>query len=76
MQNYPNPFNPITRIRFSIPKSGIVKIKVYDIIGKEIKTILDEFKQAVTYEFEFNANDLSSGVYFYRISCGSYTETK
>lgn len=75
-QNYPNPFNPVTRIKFSIPKSDIVQIKVYDILGSEIKTLLNEYKQSGTYEVEFNASNLPSGVYFYRMSSGIYSETK
>lgn len=75
-QNYPNPFNPITKIKFSIPKSEIVQIKVYDILGKEIKTILKEFKQAGNYEVEFDASNLPSGIYFYRMISGDYSETK
>uniref|UniRef100_A0A832G7R6 T9SS type A sorting domain-containing protein n=1 Tax=Ignavibacterium album TaxID=591197 RepID=A0A832G7R6_9BACT len=81
-QNYPNPFNPITKIKFSIPKSELVQIRVYDILGKEVKTLLNEYKQAGTYEIEFStgsfgdASNLSSGVYFYRMISGSYSETK
>jgi pimeloyl-ACP methyl ester carboxylesterase len=76
IQNYPNPFNPSTKIKYSIPKSDIVHIKVYDILGKEIQTLLNEYKQAGTYEVKFDASDLTSGVYFYKIICGSYIETK
>lgn len=75
-QNYPNPFNPITNIKYSIPKSDIVIIKVYDILGKEITTLLNEYKQAGAYEVNFNASNLPSGVYFYRMISGSYSETK
>jgi hypothetical protein len=81
-QNYPNPFNPITKIKFSVPNSEIVQIKVFDILGKEIKTLLNEYKQAGTYEVEFStgsfgdATSLPSGVYFYRIISGNYSETK
>lgn len=75
-QNYPNPFNPVTTIQFSIPVSDIVQIKVYDILGEEIKILLNEYKPAGSYEIDFNANGLVSGVYFYRIISGSYAETK
>jgi len=75
-QNYPNPFNPFTKIKFSVPKSEIVQIKVYDILGKEIKTILKEFKQAGNYEVELDASNLPSGIYFYRMISGDYSETK
>lgn len=76
LQNYPNPFNPNTEIKFSIPNSEIVQIKVYDIFGKEIKTLLNEFKPTGVYEVEFDASNLPSGVYFYRMISGSYSETK
>jgi photosystem II stability/assembly factor-like uncharacterized protein len=75
-QNFPNPFNPSTKIKYSIPKSDIVQIKVYDILGKEIRTLLNVYKQAGTYEVVFDASDLTSGVYFYKIISGSYVETK
>jgi hypothetical protein len=75
-QNYPNPFNPVTKIKFSVPKSDIVQIKVYDILGSEIKLLLNEYKQHGTYEAEFDASNLPSGVYFYRMISGSYAETK
>ncbi len=75
-QNYPNPFNPITKIKFSVPKSEVVQIKVYDALGKEIKTLLNEYKQVGVYEVEFDARNLPSGVYFYRMISGSYSETK
>lgn len=75
-QNYPNPFNPITKIKFSVPKSDIVQIKIYDILGKKVKTLLSEYTKAGTYEIEFDARNLPSGVYFYRMISGSYSETK
>ncbi|MDP2303902.1 MAG: T9SS type A sorting domain-containing protein [Ignavibacteria bacterium] len=74
--NYPNPFNPITKIKYTIPKSERVQIKVYDILGSEIKTLFNDYKQAGTYEIDFDASNLPSGVYFYRIISGSYAETK
>jgi hypothetical protein len=73
---YPNPFNPSTKIKFVIPKSSFVNLKVFDILGNEIKTLLSEEKLAGVYEVEFNANHLTSGVYFYRIEAGNYTSVK
>ena len=75
-QNYPNPFNPSTRIKYSVPQSEIVQIKVYDILGKEIKTLLNENRDGGIYEIEFNASNLPSGVYFYQLSAGNYVEIK
>lgn len=75
-QNYPNPFNPTTKIKFSVPESEVVQIKVYDVLGKEMQTLLNEYKQSGSYEVEFDASNLPSGVYFYRMISGSYLETK
>ena len=75
-QNYPNPFNPATTIRFSIPKLSYVTLKIYDIIGNEIATLVNEERAAGNYEIEFEGSKLSSGVYFYRIQAGSYTQIK
>jgi hypothetical protein len=75
-QNYPNPFNPTTKIRFELPVDGIVTIKMFDIFGQEITTILDEFKKANVYEVEFNGSNLASGVYIYRLQANSYLESK
>lgn len=75
-QNFPNPFNPTTIIRYSIPNVELVQIKVYDVLGKEIKTLVNEFKKVGSYEVEFDGSNLSSGVYFYRIKAGDYSETR
>jgi len=75
-QNYPNPFNPTTSINYSIPKSGLVTLKVFDILGKEVAKIVNEFKNAGNHEVDFNASSLSSGVYFYRIESGDFIDTK
>jgi photosystem II stability/assembly factor-like uncharacterized protein len=75
-QNYPNPFNPTTAIRYSTSKLSFVSIKVYDVLGKVITTLVNEEKPAGNYEVEFNASNLSSGVYFYRLQAGSYVEIK
>ncbi|MCW9066069.1 MAG: T9SS type A sorting domain-containing protein [Ignavibacteriaceae bacterium] len=68
IQAYPNPFNSETHIRYSIPESGKVAIIVYDVLGRKVETLVDDFKQNGNYELTFNANELSSGVYFYRIT--------
>lgn len=75
-QNYPNPFNPITRIQYSIPQSGFVSITIYDILGKEIRTLINEQKPKGNYVVDFDGSNLSSGVYFYRMNCGSFIDTK
>ena len=75
-QNYPNPFNPATTIKYLIPESGLVTLKVYDILGREIVTLVDDYKPAGKYKTEFNARSLPSGVYFYKIQAGSFVETK
>lgn len=74
-QNYPNPFNPSTRISWQSPVSSHQSIKVFDILGNEIRTLVDEYKSAGTYEVEFNASGLSSGVYFYKLTSGNYSKT-
>ena len=74
--NYPNPFNPTTTIRFELPQDGIVTIKVYDILGQEVATILNEFKKADRYEIKFNAKGLASGVYIYRMKVNDFIESK
>ena len=76
MQNYPNPFNPTTTISYQLPKSGQVTIKVYDVLGNEVKTLVDEYKPAGEYSVNFDAGKLSSGVYLYRITSGGYTSAK
>jgi hypothetical protein len=75
-QNYPNPFNPSTKIEYSIPQSSNVVIKVFDILGNEIATLVDEYKPVGSYEVVFNASSLPSGVYFYRIQAGDFISTK
>lgn len=75
-QNYPNPFNPVTKINYSIPKKGFVTLKIYNILGKEIKTLVNEVKSAGSYEVNFDATGYSSGVYFYRIETNGYSDTK
>jgi hypothetical protein len=75
-QNYPNPFNPMTTIRYSLPKKSQVKILIFDILGKKVKTILDEYKSAGHHQVTFNAGSLTSGVYFYKIEADGFTEIK
>ncbi|MFA5405401.1 MAG: T9SS type A sorting domain-containing protein, partial [Ignavibacteria bacterium] len=75
-QNYPNPFNPTTSIQFSIPKNGLVKLVVYDMLGKEITTLVNEVKTAGIYIVDFNATNLSSGIYFYKITSGEFSSVK
>ncbi|MGA2668299.1 MAG: DNRLRE domain-containing protein [Ignavibacteria bacterium] len=76
-QNCPNPFNPSTKIKFDIPKNSNVILKVYDIMGREVKTIVDnEYLHAGSYEVNFDGTDISSGVYFYRFIAGDYSAAK
>lgn len=75
-QNYPNPFNPVTNIKFQVPQSGAVKLIVFDILGKEVATLVNEVKQAGVYTVDFNGANLSSGAYFYRLETQSFTDTK
>ncbi|HOJ36921.1 MAG TPA: alpha-amylase family glycosyl hydrolase [Ignavibacteriales bacterium] len=75
-QNYPNPFNPTTRISFSLPFSTNVKLTVYDVTGREIKTLLEGYKNSGTYTVDFDASDLTSGVYFYKLITPNYNATK
>lgn len=75
-QNYPNPFNPSTKISWQSPVAGHQTLKVYDILGKEIATLVDEYREAGRYEAILDASRLSSGVYFYKLRAGSYTQIK
>ncbi|MBZ0204204.1 MAG: T9SS type A sorting domain-containing protein [Ignavibacteria bacterium] len=75
-QNYPNPFNPSTTIEYSIPNNAEVTLKIYDILGKEVATLVNEFKSTGTYIVNWNASNYSSGPYFYRLTAGDYTQTK
>ena len=75
-QNYPNPFNPSTMIKYKIPESGLVTIKVYDALGREIATLVNEEKPVGSYEIKFDGSNLSSGVYFYRLNFDSFISIK
>ena len=75
-QNYPNPFNPTTTIKYSVPKISYVTIKIYDVLGREIETLVNGKEVPGNYSIEFNAIKLASGVYFYRMQAGSFAETK
>jgi hypothetical protein len=75
-QNYPNPFNPSTRISFSLPSTELVVLKVYDLLGRDVATLVNEVKTAGSYTATFHAETLPSGVYFYRLQAGNYTTTK
>ena len=75
-QNYPNPFNPSTTIKYSIPTTSIVSIKVYDILGREVATLVNEQKTAGNYSVQFNGNNLASGVYLNKIQSGNFVDTK
>jgi hypothetical protein len=67
-QNYPNPFNPITNIKYQIIENGFVNLKIYDIVGREIATLVNKNQTAGTYETKFDASNISSGVYFYKLT--------
>ncbi len=75
-QNFPNPFNPATVIKYQLPIDGFVTLKVYDVLGSEIKTLVNEFKNSGYYEVEFNASNIPSGVYFYKIQTENFSAVK
>ena len=75
-QNYPNPFNPITKIKYGLPKNGNVKLTVYDELGKEVAVLADGYAQANTYEAVFDATNLPSGVYYYKLEAEGFSDTK
>jgi len=75
-QNYPNPFNPTTNIKFALSKAGMVTLKVYDMLGKEVSTLVNENLGVGTFEYKFDASNLTSGIYFYTIKANGFSETK
>jgi hypothetical protein len=76
LQNYPNPFNPSTSIKYRIPTDEFVTLKVYDVLGREVATLMNDKQGRGEYNVNFNASKLSSGIYYYTITAGNYTETK
>jgi hypothetical protein len=76
VQNYPNPFNPATIIKYNIPKSGEVKLRVFDILGREVTTLVNSYQKEGRYEVEFNASKLASGVYIYRLEADDFVNSK
>ena len=75
-QNYPNPFNPATVIKFDVPKSANVKIEIFDILGRLVETPVDQIMSPGEYEYKFNAGGLASGIYYYRLDAGNFSEVK
>jgi hypothetical protein len=75
-QNYPNPFNPETTIRFGIPQTGFISLKIFNILGEEIATLISENLKPGIYSVHWNATPFASGIYFYQLRAGSYSETK
>jgi hypothetical protein len=75
-QNYPNPFNPSTKIKYSIPHISFVTLKIYDILGREIETLVNEEKNVGFYEVNFDASKLASGIYFYKLTAENFTDIK
>jgi hypothetical protein len=75
-QNYPNPFNPTTSFEFEVPSFEFVSLKVFDVLGREVATLVDEIKQAGEYKVTWDAGKMASGIYFYRLQAGVFVETK
>jgi len=75
-QNYPNPFNPATTIRFNLPGAGNVKLTLFNILGQEIRTLVNEFKESGVHTINFNASELNSGMYIYKIEAGTFVQTR
>ena len=75
-QNYPNPFNPVTNIRIQMPKTGFAKLTVFDVLGREVKTLVNEELKAGSYRIGFDGSRLSSGIYFYRLETHDFAETR
>ena len=75
-QNYPNPFNPTTNIKFDIQKTSPTKLLIYDALGREVATLVNEELKAGSYQVDWDGSNYTSGVYFYRIQAGDYLETK
>ena len=75
-QNFPNPFNPSTIITFQIPKTGLVTLKIYDVLGRQVTTLVNEELNVGKHETVFDASRISSGIYFYQLKAGSFVQTK
>ena len=75
-QNYPNPFNPTTNISYQLPITGNVTLKIYDMLGREIATLVNEVKEPGTYELKWNAANLPSGIYLYKLNAGNFAQTR
>jgi hypothetical protein len=75
-QNYPNPFNPVTSIKYQLPKDVKVMIKVYDVLGRELQSLVNEVQKAGYYEVKFDGSSVASGIYFYKIVAGDYSSVK
>ena len=75
-QNYPNPFNPVTKINYTIPKAGYVSLKIYDLLGRQVADLVNETKRAGSYTIDFNAAGVSSGVYYYKMISGDFSDIK
>ncbi|MBC8043177.1 MAG: T9SS type A sorting domain-containing protein, partial [Rhizobacter sp.] len=75
-QNYPNPFNPATTLVYQLPQAATVSLKIYDVLGREVATLVNVRQAAGTYTAQFNASKLSSGVYFYKLVAGAFVQTK
>lgn len=74
--NYPNPFNPSTTIEYAVPVETDVRLTIYDVLGRTVGTLVDETKPAGSYQITFDASGLASGIYFYRMTAGAYTNSK
>jgi hypothetical protein len=75
-QNYPNPFNPVTSIEFRVPSSSAVELSVYDLLGRQVAELVNEKKNAGAYTVRWDASHFSSGVYFYKLTAGSFVQTR
>jgi hypothetical protein len=75
-QNYPNPFNPSTTIKYAVIEDGLVSLKVFDVLGNEVSSLVDDYQPAGEYDIVFDAGSLSSGVYYYQFKAGNFTSTK